>query len=198
MRSVDRRSGAALSVEQRGLDHPAGRADASSDPRDDDPIPVADDESKIAHVLRSVRESHGCSGLTSDSAEEGLTHLAATRIAVAHVDLVLPKMSGLQLLDEARRVAIEAKGGSDATARRGPRESDLVVTDLGMPDASRFEAAREAKDVGPGTLVILLSDRAINPDESRVREGRIDRVLPSPFPTNDLRRAPATKRGSAA
>ena len=83
----------------------------------------------------------------------------------------------------------EAAGGRDAISLMGSGTFDLVVTDLGMPDVSGFEVAKEAKRAHPGVPVILLSGWAINQDESRVKECGIDFILPKPCPMNDLLRA---------
>ncbi len=69
------------------------------------PILIVDDESTVCHVIRTVLESHGRTVLVADSAEAAYRHLTTANVSVALIDVVLPKMSGLELLAEARRVA---------------------------------------------------------------------------------------------
>jgi len=100
--------GSPSATDGRSAPAPRLAADAT-DAIDQDPILVVDDESTIVHILKTVFEQEGRRVLAAGSAEEGLAHLMSHTVAVAVVDIVLPKMSGLQLLDEARKISPDTR-----------------------------------------------------------------------------------------
>lgn len=64
---------------------------------------VVDDEETIRHVLQSVLEERGCEVRTAGSAEESLDLLDGWVPSVALLDVVLPGMNGIQLLEHIRQ-----------------------------------------------------------------------------------------------
>ncbi len=81
---------------------------------------------------------------------------------------------------------VDTGSGREAIAMIGPGRFDLVFTDLGMPDVTGFEVAREAKRRSPGLPVILLSGWSLEDDDARVAECEIDHVLAKPCTMSDL------------
>ena len=104
-------------------------------------------------------------------------------------DLEAVRESCGEMLRAGGHTVSEASGGSEAISMIWGGSFDLVVTDLGMPDVSGYEVAQEAKRVHPDLPVILLSGWGIDQDENRVRDSRIDCVLPKPCPMEELLRA---------
>jgi len=66
---------------------------------------IVDDEETVRHVLRQALEEHGCEVLDAGSAEEGLTLVDGLTVDVAMLDIVLPGMSGIQLLKAIEEVS---------------------------------------------------------------------------------------------
>jgi signal transduction histidine kinase len=125
-------------------------------------------------------------------------HRRSARILLVD-DLDEVRGSCREMLTAGGHVVTEAALGRDAIAMMHPGRFDLIVTDLGMPDVSGFDVAKEAKRATPDVPVILLSGWAVDQDEARVKESGIDRVLPKPCGMNDLLNAvDATLRHDAA
>ena len=66
---------------------------------------VVDDEPTIIHVLREFLEEKGCQVQTAGTAEEGMCLLEESPPDIALVDVVLPGMSGLDLLERIKEVS---------------------------------------------------------------------------------------------
>jgi len=64
---------------------------------------VVEDETTIGVMIREILEENGCDVHVATSAEEGLGLLEESPFDVALLDIVLPRMSGLGLLDEIKR-----------------------------------------------------------------------------------------------
>ena len=58
---------------------------------------------------------------------------------------------------------------------------DLVITDLGTPGMSGWEAGKAAREIAPRTPVILVTGWGVDPDTERVRASGIDQALAKPF-----------------
>jgi signal transduction histidine kinase/BarA-like signal transduction histidine kinase len=66
-------------------------------------ILIVDDEETIRHVLVGALENNQCEIETADSAEAALALLTDSEFAVAMLDIVLPGMSGLELLPKIKQ-----------------------------------------------------------------------------------------------
>jgi CheY-like chemotaxis protein len=73
-----------------------------SSSRDDDCVLIVDDECDIRESLRDVVEMGGCSALLAASAEEALALLADHRPCLVVLDLLMPGMTGLEMLEKLR------------------------------------------------------------------------------------------------
>ncbi|MEK7396177.1 MAG: ATP-binding protein, partial [Candidatus Poribacteria bacterium] len=58
---------------------------------------------------------------------------------------------------------------------------DVVITDLGMPEVSGWEVARQVKTIDPKIKVILLTGWDIELDEKGLKEKNVDFVINKPF-----------------
>jgi len=70
---------------------------------------VVDDEYTITHVLAQVLGEKGCEVQTAGSAERGLELLRQAPVDLVVTDIILPGMSGLELLSEIGDVCPEAE-----------------------------------------------------------------------------------------
>ncbi len=82
-----------------------------------------------------------------------------------------------------------AGGGAEAVDRVRAEAFDLVVSDLGMPDVTGWDVARESRVAQPDLRFILLTGWGATLDPEEVRRHAIDRTLKKPFEMNDLLRA---------
>jgi len=64
---------------------------------------IVDDEEEARESLRDVVELVGCSALLAASAKEALALLAESRPCLMVVDLMMPDMTGAQLLEAMNR-----------------------------------------------------------------------------------------------
>ena len=62
----------------------------------------------------------------------------------------------------------------------------MVITDLGLPDQSGWEVARQVKAMSPNTPVILITDWGVSAEVTEARRRGVDCVLPKPFEFEDL------------
>ena len=80
-------------------------APTTVDVRSDDRsfVLIVDDEEGVRESLRDVVEMVGCSAFLAASAEEGLALLVDRRPCLVVLDLLLPGMSGTEMLESMRR-----------------------------------------------------------------------------------------------
>ncbi|MEU3709981.1 response regulator transcription factor [Streptomyces catenulae] len=71
-----------------------------------------------------------------------------------------------------------------ARAARGP--ADLVLLDLGLPDADGFELCRELRERLPGAVLVVLSARTGEMDVIQALESGADDYLTKPFRLAEL------------
>jgi DNA-binding response OmpR family regulator len=64
---------------------------------------IVDDEEGVRESLRDVVEMVGCSAFLAANAEDGLALLVGRRPCLVVLDLLLPGMSGAEMLDSMRR-----------------------------------------------------------------------------------------------
>src|SRR6186713_50110 len=63
---------------------------------------VVDDEPTLRRSLSRLLQSRGCAVLTADDGEQAISLLEREHIDVALVDLMMPKVGGLELLEHVR------------------------------------------------------------------------------------------------
>jgi CheY-like chemotaxis protein len=63
---------------------------------------VVDDDEGVRETLREVVEMAGCSAMVAGSGEEALALLATVRPCMIILDLLMPTMSGVELLEVIR------------------------------------------------------------------------------------------------
>ena len=72
-------------------------------------ILIVDDERTIRHILCSVLGDKPCQIETADSAEAALVLLEDSEFAVALLDIILPGMSGLELLTHIKQQSADTE-----------------------------------------------------------------------------------------
>jgi CheY-like chemotaxis protein len=97
---------------------------------------VVDDEEGVRDVLREVVEMAGCSAITAADGAEALRLLAVRRPCLVIVDLLMPVMTGTELLEAMRRhpilaalpvvVSTSAPGRAPAGVRVLPKPIDIA------------------------------------------------------------------------
>jgi len=79
-----------------------------------------------------------------------------------------------------------SSNAEDGLAYFRERAADLVITDLGLPDQSGWEVARQVKEMSPGTPVILITGWGVSAEVTEAKRRGVDYVLPKPFEFEDL------------
>ncbi|MFB3816372.1 MAG: response regulator [Candidatus Methylomirabilales bacterium] len=110
--------------------------------------------------------------------------------------------------DEARlaqllRTFLELQGHAVWTATDGPQgiallgrqPFDLILTDLGMPEVSGWDVAREARRLAPRTPVVLVSGWGAQIEAEEVEAAGIARVIQKPYTFDAIRRVLAEVLG---
>ncbi|MHB0886373.1 MAG: GAF domain-containing protein, partial [Bacillota bacterium] len=135
--------------------------------------------------------------VTIPLAEEETTE-ALVATAEAQVDLDVPTkvliIDDDQLVLEVLASLVAIGGHRVVTANRG-REGvrmlseenfDVVITDLGMPEMSGWDVAREVRERAPETGIVLLTGWGTSIDEDEAKTGLVDLILAKPVRVNDL------------
>jgi CheY-like chemotaxis protein len=90
------------------------------------------------------------------------------------------------LLRASGHEVLEADGGAAGLARLAGADVDLVLTDLGMPDVTGWDVAREAKRRRPAPPVILVTGWGEQAEAEAPAGARVDRVLAKPVQLRQL------------
>ena len=84
------------------------------------------------------------------------------------------------------RVVEASNGRSGIRCLEGQDIIDMVLTDLGMPEMNGWEVARMTKQKVPQIPVILITGWGLSPDDEKIRESGIDRIIGKPFQVKDI------------
>ncbi len=90
-------------------------------------------------------------------------------------------------LEELGFRVIEASGGVEALEKLSRDHIDSVVADYVMPDIDGLELARRLKDNSPFTHVILISGKALSPEDREELQETADAFFPKPFRLDQIR-----------
>jgi signal transduction histidine kinase/CheY-like chemotaxis protein len=86
-----------------------------------------------------------------------------------------------QLLKLHGYTIFAAESGAEGIAAFKAGKFDLVFTDLGMPEMSGWEVAREIKKINPQALIGLITGWPIEMTPEELLERGVDRVVSKPF-----------------
>jgi signal transduction histidine kinase len=100
------------------------------------------------------------------------------------------------LLRTSGHTVTEADGGEAGLARLAETPIDVVITDLGMPDLTGWDVAREVKARAPRMPVILLTGWGNQAAQEEGPHGVVDRIVGKPFRLEELLRALADLRAA--
>jgi len=64
---------------------------------------------------------------------------------------------------------------------------DLVFTDLGMPGLSGWQVAEEVKKIKASTPVALITGWGIQLEDSELKKGSVDFIMPKPFMIDQIK-----------
>ncbi|MDX1389668.1 MAG: ATP-binding protein, partial [Acidobacteriota bacterium] len=112
----------------------------------------------------------------------------------------LVRPSRILVIDDEREIAelvkeaLTAEGhtvevalcGNDGVSMAALAPYDLVFTDLGMPDISGWDVAKQIRTVTPATPVVLVTGWGATLDETRVQRSGIAAVIHKPFDLDHL------------
>lgn len=97
----------------------------------------------------------------------------------------------VEMLSECGHAVCVARSGSEALEQFRKSPFDLVFTDLGMPEMSGWQVARNIKDLEPETPVVLLTGWGATLDKDELEASSVDLVLSKPIKLEDLSAAVA-------
>jgi DNA-binding response OmpR family regulator len=87
-------------------------------------------------------------------------------------------------------------GDADTGLRRFEAEAfDLVITDLGMPEVSGWDVARQVKLGRPGTRVAMVTGWGDRIDTAEAEARGVDFVVAKPFKRDQIREVVAAALG---
>ena len=92
-------------------------------------------------------------------------------------------------LSKRKYTVIEASDGKEAILRFKPAVTDLVITDLIMPDEDGLKVIIKLKEIKPGIKIIAISGGGKAGPGNYLNIARAlgaDEVFPKPFSLNDL------------
>jgi PAS domain S-box-containing protein len=124
---------------------------------------------------------------TSDETQDEECFSGSGRILVVDDE---PEIRSLveDILTEAGYEVQTAEDGTRALEALRSSSFEMVITDLGMPDITGWEVAREAREAHPEVALILITGWAAALDPKEVERHGIDRTLRKPFEMVDLLR----------
>jgi PAS domain S-box-containing protein len=79
-----------------------------------------------------------------------------------------------------------ASDGSQGLEICRKEKFDIVLTDLGMPEISGWEVAKQIKGIDSSTTVLLITGWGVEMEEEKLKESGIDRVITKPVRVGDL------------
>ncbi len=79
-----------------------------------------------------------------------------------------------------------AQSGKEALEKIGGEEYDVVLTDLGMPEMSGWEVAREVKKRAPHCHVILVTGWGMQAEEEWQNHHYVDSIISKPYDLHNL------------
>lgn len=88
---------------------------------------------------------------------------------------------------EGHRVTV-AKDGNEGLLAFKTNQFDMVLTDLGMPDMSGWQLAREIKELSPKTPVAIITGWGLQPDPQRMKQAGVDLFIAKPFRISEIRK----------
>ncbi|MBI5035471.1 MAG: response regulator [Chloroflexi bacterium] len=86
-----------------------------------------------------------------------------------------------RLIKMKGHTVVTADGGSEGIAAFKAGKFDAVLTDLGMPEVSGWDVAREIKKINPKVLVALTTGWPIEMTPEELKERFVDRIVSKPF-----------------
>jgi CheY-like chemotaxis protein len=87
----------------------------------------------------------------------------------------------VRLLKLHGHTVVATESGTEGIAAFKAGKFDLVFTDLGMPEMSGWDVAREIKKINPQTLIGLITGWPIDLTREELQERGVDRVVGKPF-----------------
>jgi PAS domain S-box-containing protein len=157
-------------------------------------------------VAYGIMERHGGSIDVRSAPEAGTTFLLRFQAAAAEVrapagpvspppaprrilliddDLAVRKTLS-ELLRAVGHAVVEAEGGVAGLKCLGTERVDLVLTDLGMPDLTGWEVARQIRSSHPGLPIILLTGWGEQIEATDERCRLVDRIAGKPVRLQEL------------
>ena len=86
-----------------------------------------------------------------------------------------------RLLKMKGHTVVMAEGGNEGIAAFKTAKFDAVLTDLGMPEVSGWDVAREVKRINPKVFVALTTGWPIEMTPEELKEKFVDRIVGKPF-----------------
>ena len=92
------------------------------------------------------------------------------------------------ILTDSNHDVETASSGSEGIELFKNREFDMVFTDLGMPEMSGWDVAKEVKKINEKIPVALITGWNVELDTSEMKDKRVDLIIHKPFEINQVLR----------
>jgi len=113
------------------------------------------------------------------------SHADATSILLVDDDRDVGEVLRLMLTEEGHEVTL-VTSGKKALASFKQQEYGLVITDLGMPDISGRDIAKEINKLKPKTPIILITGWSVQLGPQEMADTGITQVISKPFSKEEL------------
>ncbi len=91
-----------------------------------------------------------------------------------------------EILELRFKEVFRASSGKEALALCETHRFDVVLTDLGMPEMSGWEVAREVKARHPETFTILVTGWGMQAEEELAQHSYVDKIISKPYDLHTL------------
>jgi signal transduction histidine kinase len=119
-------------------------------------------------------------GVTPQKGKQPMPPARAANILVIDNDPTVRTLL-MRLLKMQGHNVVAAESGSEGISAFKAKSFDVVFTDLGMPEMSGWDVAREIKALNPRVLVALTTGWPIEMTPEELKEKHVDRVVAKPF-----------------
>lgn len=143
---------------------------------------------ELAHRLRTLLDAPRGTDKTLDQQASNAGEDSPRKVLLVE-DEPLIRMTGVEMLEEIGLTAFEAGTAKEALQLLERTAFDVLITDLGLPDASGETLIAKVQEKWPSVTIVVASGRAEKEAAEMPSGGAGIRWLSKPYSAEDIRRA---------